>query len=117
MWAYRSLRVVETGDNGGAKDGNTGTDRLARVVEKRLEVGVGRETESSHALVSTVDDEEGTIGKSYNETLLTMTHRWKLQRNLPDCRKKGYLVRPPTREVNFTYHATHDALGRLETTV
>ena len=75
MRAYRSLRVVETGDNGGAEDGNTGTDRLARVVEKRLEVGVGRKTESSHTLVSTVDDEEGTIGKSYNGTSVTMTHR------------------------------------------
>ena len=70
MWAYRSLRVVETGDNGGAKDRNTGTDRLARVVEKGLEVRVGRETESSDTLMSTVDDKEGTVGESCKKTLM-----------------------------------------------
>ena len=68
--AYRSLRVVETCDNRCVENGNTGVDWLARVVEKGLEVRVGRETESSDTLMSTVDDKEGTVGESCKKTLM-----------------------------------------------
>lgn len=58
---HRSLGVVHACDDGRVEDRDTRVDRLRRVVEKGLEIGVRSETEASNTLLSAVDDEEGTI--------------------------------------------------------
>ena len=58
---HRGLRVVETRHDGLVEDGDARADGLGRVIEERLEVGVGREAEARHSLLGAVDDEERSI--------------------------------------------------------
>ena len=61
MVTHSRLGMVEARDDGRVEDRDTRVDRLRRVVEKGLEIGVRSETEASNTLLSAVDDEEGTI--------------------------------------------------------
>ena len=55
--------MIHARNNRVVKDRDARADGLGWVVEKRLQVGVRTETESSYSLVSPVDDKECTIGK------------------------------------------------------
>ena len=62
---YRRLGVVQTRYDGRVEDRDTLADRLTRVVEQGLKVGVGRQTKARDTLVSSVDNEERSVRKRY----------------------------------------------------
>jgi hypothetical protein len=55
--------MVETDDSCVGHDAHAVVDRLARVVEHSVEVGLGGETEAGTALLAAVHDDVGSVGE------------------------------------------------------
>lgn len=57
--------MIQPCHNGDVEDRNPLTDGLCRVVKKSGEVGISRQAKAGNSLLSTIDDEECSIGQSY----------------------------------------------------
>ena len=59
----RCLRMIKPCDDRVAEDGETLTDGLGWVVQDRIVVGIGRQSESSNALVGAIEDQVRSASK------------------------------------------------------